>query len=79
MQQKENFSSYVFEDLAAAYLKKNPALQAKLDAKKSSDLDFANNASAQLYFIYKNSPHYERTHRVYPVGRFVFDVKLPVE
>ncbi|MFT6705883.1 MAG: hypothetical protein ACJATF_000707 [Flavobacteriales bacterium] len=79
LQQKEYFSSYVFEDLAAAYLKENPALQAELDAKKATDLDFANNASAQLYFIYKNSPHYERTHRVYPVGRFVFDVKLPIE
>ncbi len=79
LQQKEYFSSYVFEDLAVAYLKENPALQAELDAKKAADSDFSNNATAQLYFIYKNSPHYERTHRVYPVGRFVFDVRLPVE
>jgi murein tripeptide amidase MpaA len=78
LQQKEYFSPYVFEDLAAAYLKENPEVQSKLDAKKAADAGFANNAYAQLYFVYTHSPYYERTHRVYPVGRFVYDVKLPV-
>ncbi|MFK7808477.1 MAG: M14 family metallopeptidase [Saprospiraceae bacterium] len=79
LQQKEYFSPYVFEDLATAYLKENPALKEQLEAKKIADPEFAKNANAQLTFIYKNSPHYERTHRVYPIGRFVFDVRLPAE
>ncbi len=72
LQQKEYFSSYVFEDLAAEILEKNPDLKKQLEEKKAADADFAKNARAQLDFIYKNSPHYEPTHRVYPVGRINF-------
>ena len=59
--QKEYFSSYVFEDLAAEYLKQDPELQKRLASKKEKDKDFAASASAQLEFIYRNSPHYEPT------------------
>jgi len=79
LMQKEYFSSYVFEDLAAEYLKTNPDLKAKLEAKKMADPKFADNARAQLDFIYRNTDHYERTHRVYPVARFVYDFRLPIE
>ena len=71
LQQKEYFSSYVFEDLAVEILEKNPELKKQLEEKKIADADFAKNARAQLDFIYKNSPHYEPTHRVYPVGRIM--------
>ncbi len=69
LMQKEYFSSYVFEDLAAEYLKADPALRAELEAKKKADPKFAESARAQLDFVYKRTPHYERTHQVYPVGR----------
>lgn len=69
LMQKEHFSAYVFEDLAAKYLAENPDLQRKLDEKKASDAEFAKNAHVQLDFIYEHSPHYEPTHRLYPVGR----------
>ncbi|MEM9918123.1 MAG: M14 family metallopeptidase [Bacteroidota bacterium] len=71
LMQKEYFSAYVFEDLAAKYLEEIPGLREKLEAKKQEDAEFAESASAQLTFIYKHSPHYEPTHRVYPVGRVV--------
>ncbi len=77
--QKEYFSPYVFEDLAAQYLKENPALRAQLEAKKKEDAEFAKSAYAQLEFVYKNSPHYEPTHRMYPVARLMSDVNLPAE
>ena len=71
LQQKEYFSPYVFEDLAVEILEKNPELKIRLEAKKKADADFAKNGRAQLDFIYKNSEHYEKTHRVYPVGRLL--------
>jgi hypothetical protein len=71
LQQKEYFSSYVFEDLAVEILGKNPELKKQLEEKKKADPKFAKNGYAQLTFIYKNSEHYEPTYQVYPVGRLV--------
>ncbi|MFZ6024975.1 MAG: M14 family metallopeptidase [Bacteroidota bacterium] len=67
LQQKEGYSNYRWEDVAAAYLKEHSALRAALDAKKKSDEKFAANASAQLDFVYKHSPYYEPAHMRYPV------------
>lgn len=67
--QKEGFSSYAFEDKAAAYLKEHPELKTRLDEKKAADTAFAKNAYAQLDFIFKNSPYYEPGHMQYPVFR----------
>ena len=71
LMQKEYFSSYVFEDLAADILDKDPELKADLEAKKRNDSAFAEDARAQLDFIYKRSPYYEPTHMRYPIGRIV--------
>jgi len=67
--QKEGYSPYVFEDTGAAYLKQHPELQDLLDKKKAGDTAFANSASAQLDFIYKNSPYAEPEYMRYPVYR----------
>jgi hypothetical protein len=69
LNQKEGYSDYVFEDVAADILKKSPELRQKLEEKRQSDPKFAANAEAQLDFVYKNSVYYEPTHRLYPVGR----------
>ncbi len=69
LQQKEHYSDYVFEDLAADLLKKNPALKEQLEKKKRSDPDFAKDGQAQLDFIYRQSPYYEPVHMRYPVFR----------
>ena len=45
LQQKEYFSPYVFEDLAIAYLKGNPELKERLEAKNANDPEFAKNAN----------------------------------
>lgn len=67
LQQKEYFSAYVFEDIAATFLAENPKIKAAFDLKKQQDADFAQNANAQLDWIYKQSPHYEKEHLIYPV------------
>ncbi|RZJ69715.1 M14 family metallopeptidase [Flavobacterium sp.] len=71
LQQKEGFSDYVFEDLAAEILRKNQDLKSQLDAKCASDAEFAKNPEAQLDWVYKHSEHYEKAHLQYPVYRIV--------
>lgn len=69
--QKEGYSSYAFEDIAAEYLREHPELKAKLEQRRATDSAFARSASAQLDFVYKNSPFYEPAHMRYPVYRVV--------
>ncbi|MEM0543552.1 hypothetical protein WFZ85_13090 [Flavobacterium sp. j3] len=71
LQQKEGYSSYVFEDLASDFLNKNPDLRLQLEEKKKNDPNFAKNPEAQLDWVYKNSPHYEKAHLQYPIYRVV--------
>jgi hypothetical protein len=67
LQQKEGYSDYRWEDVAAEYVKEHPELKQQLEEKKKSDPKFAASAPAQLDFIYKNSPWYEPAHMRYPV------------
>ncbi|HQV61923.1 MAG TPA: M14 family metallopeptidase [Chitinophagaceae bacterium] len=69
--QKEGYSAYVFEDIAAGYLKNNTELKVKLEQRKQSDTAFAGNARAQLNFVYQNSSWYEPAHMRYPVYRIL--------
>lgn len=78
LMQKEYFSAYVFEDLAAAFLEDHPEVRDALEKKKAEDEEFAKSARAQLNFVYEHSPYYEKTHRVYPVGRLVKKTALPL-
>lgn len=76
--QKESFSDYVFEDIAANLLKKDPELKQKLEAEKVKNAELAESAAAQLNFIYRNSRYFEPTFMRYPVGRIIApqDLKL---
>ncbi len=67
LEQKEHFSSYVFEDIAEKLLQENPALRDSLNQKMKTDKDFAESPEAQLDFVYKNSPYYEKAHLLLPV------------
>jgi len=67
LQQKEWFSAYVFEDIAAEMLKNDPQLKADLEAEKAKNPEFAASAFEQLYFIYKRSPYFEPSFKRYPV------------
>jgi hypothetical protein len=71
LQQKEGYSDYRWDDVAAEVLKNNPDLKIKLEEKKKADTKFAEDNSSQLDFIYKNSPYYEPGHNRYPVYRMV--------
>ena len=69
--QKEGFSGYSFEDIAAAYLKINPDLKNKLEQRRVADTVFAISASAQLNFVFQNSPYFEPVNLRYPVYRLL--------
>lgn len=67
LQQKEGYSDYRWEDVAANVLRSDAALQRSLEDKRKTDTAFAKNASAQLDYIYKHSSYYEPSHMRYPV------------
>ena len=69
LQQKEGYSDYRWEDIAADVLQKDPGLKKRLEDRRAADTSFAHNSEAQLDFIYKNSPYYEPVHLRYPVYR----------
>ncbi len=69
LQQKEGFSPYVWEDLAFQFLKENPAIAKEFDNKKREDQSFAANWYAQLDWLHKQSPYYEKAHLRYPILR----------
>src|SRR5205085_5874273 len=71
LSQKEGYSGYAFEDIAADYLRNNPSLRAQLDQRKATDTAFAASGRAQLNFVYQNSPWFETNYLRYPVYRVV--------
>lgn len=69
--QKEGYSDYVFEETAAGYLKKHPDLKQTLADRAAADSTFRKNGSAQLNYVFQNSPYYEPAHMTYPVYRLM--------
>lgn len=67
LQQKEWYSTYVFEGKAAEMLKQNPNLKREFEQKLQLDTAFANNPRARLYFLYQHSSCYEPQHKILPV------------
>ncbi len=76
LQQKEGYSSYVFEEIAEDLLKKDKALNELFNKKLNEDAEFAKNPAQQLYFIYQNSSYYEKEHNRYPIFRLEKELLL---
>ncbi|MCL9808577.1 M14 family metallopeptidase [Flavobacterium luminosum] len=71
LQQKEGYSDYLFEDLAAKLFQENPELKKQFEEKLKRDPEFLKNPPAQLDWIHKNSVYYEKAHLQYPIYRIV--------
>lgn len=67
-QQKEYFSPYVWEDVAAEILAKDADLRRQFEAAKAQKPDMS--TYDQLLWVYRHSPYYEVTHRRYPIARW---------
>ena len=70
LSRKEYFSPYLFEETAAELLAQDADLRQRFNDKRTADPDFAENAYAQLRWIYEHSPWSEPTYRRYPVYRY---------
>ena len=65
LMQKEGFSSYVFEDMAASMLEKDPTMKKDFDEWKSKNPKA--DSYTQLNYIYHHSPYFEKSYKRYPV------------
>ena len=71
LQQKEHYSAYVFEDVAADLLRRDATLRERLEKLKQDNPAFAANGAAQLEWVYLNSTHREAGYNRYPVARWL--------
>ena len=69
LEQKEYYSNYRWEDVAADWLRQHPEIKDSLEHRRKADPSFSQNADAQLEFVYRHSPYYEPAHLRYPVYR----------
>lgn len=69
LQQKEGYSDYRWEDMAAKFLQENATVRQQLEERRMHDPEFAKDASAQLRFVYLLSPWHEPEHMRYPIAR----------
>jgi hypothetical protein len=67
LQQKEYFSPYVFEEKALDILKEKPWLKEELEVLKAGSKEFRESQWEQLFFIYKNSDHFEESYFLLPI------------
>lgn len=69
LQQKEWFSAYIFEEKAITFLDQNPEIKREFEEWRDTTEGVKDNAFAQLYWIYKKTPYYEKEHMRIPVFR----------
>jgi hypothetical protein len=67
--QKEGYSPYAFEDIAAEYLKTNPDLKTRMEQRRAADTIFAKSGRDQLNYVFQNSPYFEPVNMRYPIYR----------
>ena len=77
-EQKEYGESYVLEKLAREMLASDPKLHEEFERKLETDPAFAADSHERLQFFYRQSPYWDPQMNLYPVGRIVSDVELPV-
>ncbi len=78
-EQKEYAENYILERLAREMLAKDEALREEFKQKLASDPVIASNPRERLMFFYRRSPYWDPSHmNLYPVGRIVGPVKLPL-
>lgn len=67
MQQKEYYSSYVFEETALEMLESDERLKKRFHTAKMNDNNLTSSSRAQLNWLYLNSKHYEGSVNRYPI------------
>jgi hypothetical protein len=77
-EEKEYAEHYVLETLAREMMAADPDLKREFERLVETDPEFAASPSARLRFFYKRSPYWDPQMNLYPVGRIVRDLDLPL-
>ncbi|HKO96239.1 MAG TPA: M14 family metallopeptidase [Pyrinomonadaceae bacterium] len=77
-EQKEYGEAYVVEKLAREMLAKDPKLREEFEKRLATDPAFAANSYERLQFFYRRSPYWDPQMNLYPVGRIISNVRLPL-
>ena len=77
-EEKEYAEHYVLETLAREMMEKDPELKREFEAQVASDPDFAASPADRLRFFYRRSPYWDPQMNLYPVGRIVRVLDLPL-
>ena len=77
-EEKEYAEHYVLETLAREMMAADPELKREFETLVESDPEFAANPAQRLRFFYKRSPYWDPQMNLYPVGRIVEALDLPL-
>ncbi|HJP91689.1 MAG TPA: M14 family metallopeptidase [Pyrinomonadaceae bacterium] len=77
-EEKEYAEHYILEALAREIMAHDPALQHEFDERLATDTEFAASPSDRLRFFYKRSPYWDPQMNLYPVGRVIRVLDLPL-
>ena len=77
-EEKEYAEHYILESLAREMMANDPALREEFERRVATDADFAASPSERLRFFYKRSPYWDPQMNLYPVGRIISSIDLPL-
>jgi hypothetical protein len=77
-EEKEYAEHYILEALAREMMEQDPALQREFEELLAQDAEFAASPSDRLRFFYKRSPYWDPQMNLYPVGRIISVLDLPL-
>ncbi|HZM98726.1 MAG TPA: M14 family metallopeptidase [Pyrinomonadaceae bacterium] len=77
-EEKEYAEHYVLEALAREMMANDPALRQEFEALLATDAEFAASPSERLRFFYRRSPYWDPQMNLYPVGRIISVIDLPL-
>jgi hypothetical protein len=77
-EEKEYAEHYVLETLAREMMNNDPELKREFEELLTSDAKFAASPADRLRFFYKRSPYWDPQMNLYPVGRVLTELDLPL-
>ena len=77
-EEKEYGEPYVLEALAREMMADDPALKQEFEELLATDAEFAASSSERLRFFHKRSPYWDPQMNLYPVGRIISLLDLPL-
>jgi hypothetical protein len=76
-EEKEYAENYVLEKLAREMLAGDARLREEFK-QKLADANFAANPRARLQFFYERSPYWDKQKNLYPIGRIITPITVPL-